>query len=361
MADTGLQLWTLTAGITGRIHEMAQRAEAAGWHGLAVVDSQNLTGDCYVALALAAKATERIGLGTAVTNPVTRHPAVTACAIASVHAASGGRASLGIGRGDSALAHLGRAPAGVRLLERYVEALQAYLRGERIPFGELGFNEEAAPDVSTLGLADSPEASRILWLDPTPGKVPVEVAATGPRVIAAAARHADRVLLALGADPERIAWAIETIRAARREAGLDPEDIRIGSYVNCAAHSDAEVARGLVRGGLTTFARFAVMHGQVAGPATDEQRKVFSALHEGYDMTRHTRADSPQADLMTPDFVDRYAVVGPPERVNERLRELGGLGIDKLVVIGPTAGADREAAREAEALMAAEVLPEFAA
>lgn len=353
------QLWTLAAGLPGRIAGLARRAEAAGWHGLAVVDSQNLAGDCYVALTLAATASERIGLGTAVTNPVTRHPAVTAGAIASVQAASSGRACLGIGRGDSSLAHLGRAPASVSLLERTVEAIQAYLRGEALPFEALDFHEQVAPGVSTLGLADVPGASRLLWLDPGIPKVPVEVAATGPRVIGVAARHADRILFALGADPERLAWAIETARAARRAAGLDPDGIRFGSYVNCAVAKDPEVARGLVRGGLTTFARFAVMHGKVEGPATEEQREVLGALHRRYDMKRHTRSDSPQAALLPADFVDRYAVVGPPERCCERLRQLASLGLDKLVLVGPTAGADRDAARESERLMAAEVLPAF--
>jgi 5,10-methylenetetrahydromethanopterin reductase len=354
------ELWTLTAGLPQHVARAAERAEAAGWHGLAVVDSQNLSGDSYVSLAFAATATTRLGLGTAVTNPVTRHPAVTAGAIASLHSASGGRACLGIGRGDSALAHLGRAPATVRVFERYVEALAAYLRGEAIPFSALAFHEQVAPDVSALGLADTPTASRITWIDGRAPKVPLEVAATGARVIGVAARHADRILFALGADPERIAWGIETARQARRDAGLDPAGIAFGSYVNCAAHADLGAARALVRGGLTTFARFAVMHGTVSGPATAEQREVLGALHRGYDMTRHTRADSPQAELLTPAFVDRYAVVGPPAACLSRLRELAALGLDKFVVIGPTAGADRDAARAAEQSFAAEVLPAFA-
>ena len=354
-----VQLWTLTASSPSSIERAAQRAEAAGWHGLAVVDSQNLAGDSYVALTLAAGATERIGLATAVTNPVTRHPAVTASAIASVQVASRGRASLGIGRGDSSLAHLGRAPAGVGTLERYLEVLQAYLRGDRVPFEALTFHEQIAPDVSTLGLADTPEASRILWLDRELPKVPVEVAATGPRVIAAAARHADRVMFALGADPERLAWGIETARKARSQAGLDPDSAVFGAYVNCVAHPEHDVARQLVRGGLTTFARFAVMHGQVAGPATTEQAAVLASLHDGYDMKHHTRADSPQAELLPPAFVDRYAVVGSPKVCRKRLEELAGLGLDKLILIGPTAGADRTAARAAEELLAAEVLPAF--
>jgi alkanesulfonate monooxygenase SsuD/methylene tetrahydromethanopterin reductase-like flavin-dependent oxidoreductase (luciferase family) len=77
-------------------------------------------------------------------------------------------------------------------------------------------------------------------------------------------------------------------------------------------------------------------------------------------MKHHTRADSPQSALLPPEFVDRYAAVGTPESCLVRLQELAGLGLDKLILIGPTAGVDREAARTAEQLLAAEVLPAFA-
>ena len=70
-------------------------------------------------------------------------------------------------------------------------------------------------------------------------KVPVDVAATGPKVIAAAARHADRVTFAVGADAERIRWGMEVARAARAEAGLSAE-IPFGAYVTLIVHDDPE-------------------------------------------------------------------------------------------------------------------------
>lgn len=150
-----------------------------------MVDSQNLSGDPYIALAAAAGATTAIGLGTGVTNPFTRHAAVTACAIATVQEVSNGRAVLGIGRGDSSLAHLGLAPAPPAVLERYLEHLQAYLAGRDIALDEAAPSTAIAP-VSALGLAHAPDASRIAWLPSAQPKVPVDVAATGPKVIAAA-------------------------------------------------------------------------------------------------------------------------------------------------------------------------------
>ena len=93
-----MQLWTTTVASPRTTARVARDREAAGWYGLLVVDSQNLSGDPYVALAMAATATTRLRLGTGVTNSVTRHAAVTACSIASVQRLSGGRAVLGIGR-----------------------------------------------------------------------------------------------------------------------------------------------------------------------------------------------------------------------------------------------------------------------
>src|SRR5215212_5326786 len=115
----------------------AQEIEAAGWDGMLVVDSQYLSGDPYVALALAATTTTKLGLGTGVTNSVTRHAAATATAITSVNRVANGRAVLGIGRGDSALAHLGRAPARLTQFERYLRQLQAYLAGGSVAFGAI--------------------------------------------------------------------------------------------------------------------------------------------------------------------------------------------------------------------------------
>jgi 5,10-methylenetetrahydromethanopterin reductase len=354
---SALELWTLGVADARSAGAQAQRAERAGYDGFAVVDSQNLSGDAYVALALAGRETERIKLGTGVTNPATRHAAATASAIASVHASSGGRAVLGIGRGDSALAHLGRAPARVAVLERYLAELQAYLRGEELPFERVAFDERAAPPLASLGLADAPKASKLHSRPADLPKVPVEVACTGPRVIAAAARHADGVLLAVGADPARVAWGIAETRAAARAAGRDPASLRLGAFVNVVAHPDIGLARTLVRGGLSTFARFSVMHGRVAGPASEVQREVLARVHRGYDMTQHTRGDSAQAGLLAPEFVDRFAVVGSPATCIARLRELLGLGLTKLVLIGPTAGVDPKEAGAAVQRLAAEVMP----
>jgi 5,10-methylenetetrahydromethanopterin reductase len=112
-----------------------------------------------------------------------------------------------------------------------------------------------------------------------------------------------------------------------------------------------------VRGGLTTFARFSVMHGKANGPVSAKDREQLETLVSNYDMKQHTRADSRQAGTLTDDFVDRFAIVGPPERCLSRLRELAALGLDKVAISGGTRGASAEDANTSRDLVARHVLP----
>ena len=199
---------------------------------------------------------------------------------------------VGIGRGDSALAHLGRAPARLGQFERYLRHLQAYLGGKRVPFDEIvDISLKAAPSLSELHLADAPDDSFIGWIAESQAgerKVPVGVAASRPKVIAVAARTADRVMFGLGASLERLQWGIDLARKARKEAELDPDAIEYGAYITCGCHRDADAARNLVLGGLTVQTRFGVMHGKTSGPLSQSQKEVMQALRNSYNMKQHT-------------------------------------------------------------------------
>ena len=165
------EFWVTNFAAPGRAGRIAKLYEDAGWDGLLFTDSQHHNGDVYQSLALASVATKRIGLGTGVTNPLTRNAAVTAAAILSVQVESNGRAIiLGIGRGDSSLGHLGLGPAPVNVLEDYVAKVQGYLRGEAV--------------------VQNNHAAHLKWIEGIP-KPPVDIAATGPRVSAVAGRVTD--------------------------------------------------------------------------------------------------------------------------------------------------------------------------
>lgn len=349
--NSKLEILTAVSANTRQSGDFAKRVEEAGWHGIGIFDSQNLGGDTYVAMALAAAATKRLELSTDVTNPLTRHPAVTAGAIASVQELSGGRAVLGIGRGDSALAYIGHAPVYANFFENYLRSVQTYLRGESVAFEDLTHWRGMAPHVDTLKLADTPDDSRITWLDPNDKKVPVAVAASGPRVIGAAARHADIIMFALGADLGRLEWGLEQAKTARREAGLDPDGVRYGAYLNIVCHPQVEMARELIAF-LDTFVRFSVMHGQTYGPVTQMEQAVLADTHKGFNMRDHSASVMPPAE-----FVDQFAIVGPPDTCIRRIQDVVGLGIDRIVVMGPSVDEAEGERKLAADLMVKEVLP----
>lgn len=359
-----MEIWTAGAASPTRVGDMARKAEDGGWDGLALVDSQNLAPDPYVLLSLAAAATTTLKLATGVTNPLTRHAAAAATVAATVQAISRGRFTLGIGRGDSSLAHLGLAPASPGPFERYLIRLQGYLSGEEVPFEADADGGDVAPASDRLGLAGGPSSSRIRWIEAAGRaglpKVPVDVAASGPKVIAIAARRAERVSFAVGASPARIGWAIDQYRQARvgtPGATTDNDPAGIGAYVPVLVHPDRDAARRHISGGLASFARFSVMHGTVSGPVDERGRRSLEAVHDTYDMNHHFSHGSPQSRGLPPEVVDEFGIAGPPDYCIERLQHLQGLGLTKLVLLGGGIGMDREALVQSRDLLAHEVLP----
>jgi 5,10-methylenetetrahydromethanopterin reductase len=303
-------------------------------------DTQCINADPFVGLTAAAAATTTLKLGVGVTNPVTRHPAVTACAIASVQVESEGRAVLGIGRGDSAVSRLNRPAASVEALERYVKQLQGYLAAEAV---DIGGKESSLEWLGALSLP----------------KVPVDVAATGPAVIAVGARLAERVTFNVGADVPRLARSVALAQDTRRAAGLDPAELSLGAWVPVAPHPSTAVGRDLVKGVTAVYARFQAMPGHPADAVRAEDSRLITALGEQYDNSRHGRADAAHVALLDDDFIDRFAVVGPPERCVERLWEMIELGLHRLLIVGPNRLGLPDEAATSRRLLTDVVIPEL--
>lgn len=350
-----VELWSIRLAFPGATVRWARRCEDEGWDGIGIGDSQNLAADVYAEMALAAAATTRIGLSTTVTNPLTRHPAVTAGAIATVHAESGGRAVLGIGRGDSALAHLGLAPVAVSVLAHQLEQLRGYLGGDEVPF-DAPLGTAAVRSSADLHLAGGPTGSRLEWLPADLAPVPIDVYATGPKVIALGARRADRVTFAVGSDPTRLRWAIETARAARAEAGL-ADDQPMGAFVPMVVHPDQAVARALISGAVASFARFSVMHGQVLGPADEAQRQALGDIYAAYDMNSHFTSGSPQSAALTDEVIDAFCVAGPASYCVDRLEEMAELGLNRIFINAGVPGADTTELQASRRRLVDDVLP----
>ena len=319
-----MEIGLLMLATPGTAREIAERTEAAGFSHLAFGDTQNIGPEAWGQLMLAASASERIRLGTGVTNPVTRDAAITASAALALQVESEGRAFCGIGRGDSALAKIGRRPERVDVFGRYLDHLRGYLAGEL---------------VDRDGTKSRIEWSAALDLPP----VPVEVAATGPRVIELAAQRADGILFCLGADPEVLARALESARSSARAVGRDPDSLRCGAFVNCVVDDDVSSAREIARGGVSVFARFSGWSKRAVVPRTAELEAATSELGNSYEMDEHAQAANRGAQELDDAFIDQFAVLGPPARVKERFEALARVGLDFVTIAPGSSDMDWEA------------------
>jgi 5,10-methylenetetrahydromethanopterin reductase len=328
--------WLGTFVVPGRIADLAQMVERDGWAGLALTDSQSLGGDTFAALAVAAQVTERITLATGATNPATRHPAVVASAIATVQVESRGRAWLGIARGDSAMAYIGRAPLPLSEFGTGLAQIQTLLRGQTVDFGGT--------------------ESRLQWLaQQSVAKVPLAVAATGPKVIELAARVADAITFSVGAEPQRLRPAIALARETRAAAGLPP--LRLGAYINAVAHPEVDVARAQVRGRMGVYARFSTMDRRVMSALPAADRAVAEELVRTYDMQSHAATGARHEAALDDDFVDRFGIVGPSADVAQRLTEIVKLGLDHVVIVGHSRNTPPEVLAESSRRFGQEVIP----
>jgi 5,10-methylenetetrahydromethanopterin reductase len=332
-----VEYWISAFGLPSVFARAAAEYEDDGWDGVRLGDTPNRLPDSFGQLVAASLATTTIRLGTGVTNPATRLAVSTAAGIATVQVESGGRASLGIGRGDSSHICLGLSPAPLPVFARYITRVQQYLRGEVVPVDPAD-GGGLIPPIARLGLKSDGLPNSLQWLPADYQPVPVDVAASGPRVIELAAGLVDHVSFAVGAELGRLRWAIQHARETRRRAGLPLESLSLGAYIPIMVHPDRDVARTRIRSTVASFARMSLMHpGQTASGVTPEDTAVYETIRNGYEVSGHFhhRVASTQAASLPDEFVDRFGVAGPAGYCRERLGELADLGLDRLYLTPP--------------------------
>jgi probable F420-dependent oxidoreductase len=282
-------------------------AEESGFSHAWMWDSHVLWQDVYPIFTLMAAETERIHLGTCVTNPITRDPTVTASALATLNEISGGRMEMGIGRGDSAQRVLGRGPVTVAALERACHVIRDLAEGRPVDL-------------------DGTEV-QLKWSEGH--RLPVWVAAYGPKALRCAGRVADGLILQL-ADPFIIEWALGYLREGAEQAGRNPDDIKVMAAAPAYLSDDLAYAREQVRWFPALVSNHVVdlvrRYHQAGLPA---ELTHYIAAREGYDYAHHGRAGSENAEFVTDEVVDRFCVLGSPEQVRARLGELHDLGVDQ--------------------------------
>ncbi|MEU2833939.1 TIGR03842 family LLM class F420-dependent oxidoreductase [Streptomyces lavendulae] len=313
--DFGLVLQTDPPA--SQVISLMKRAERNGFRYGWTFDSTVLWQEPFVIYSQILANTQKLHIGPMVTNPGTRTWEVTASTFATLNDMYGNRTVCGIGRGDSAMRVAGRAPNTLARLGEAIEVIR-----------DLAEGREAVVDGNPL---------RIPWIKD--GRLPVWMAAYGPKALALTGRKADGFILQL-ADPFLTEWMVKAVRQAATEAGRDPASITIcvaaPAYVTADDSAAALAhARDQCRwfGGMVGnhVADLVSRYGEHSGMVPDALTEYIKARH-GYDYSHHGRAGNPSTDFVPDEIVDRFCLLGPVEAHIEKLRALRDLGVDQFAV-----------------------------
>jgi probable F420-dependent oxidoreductase len=299
-----------------RVVDLARRAENFGFTHVWTFDSHLLWQEPYVVYSQILSATHRVTVGPMVTNPATRDWTVTASLYATLNDMFGNRTICGIGRGDSAVRVINGKPVTLAYLRESIGVIRGLANGEAVQYKG-----------STL---------RFPWSHGS--KLPVWVAAYGPKALALAGEVGDGFILQL-ADPDITAWSIAAVRKAAADAGRNPDDISIcvaaPAYVTDG--TDAGLARGRDQcrwfGGMVgNHVADIVSRYGAEGAAVPKALSDYIADREGYDYNSHGKAGHAHTDFVPDEVIDRFCLIGPVEQQVARLNELRDFGVDQFAL-----------------------------
>ncbi len=259
----------------------------------------------------AAAVTARIGLGLAVVNPYTRHPALLAMETATLAGIAPGRVVLGLGTGVRHWieGQMGiPAPRPLATLSDCVDVVRRLWAGERV--------SRDGRDFSVRDVA--------LEFKPAQSELPIVLGVKGPRALALAGAIADGVVCSIMSSPAHVRRVRETTAAARRSAGR-AGPFPILAYVPVSIGRDAAAARRSVRPRLARY--LAHLHGQTILAEAGVSESQTLAIR------RARAAGESGAALVTEEQIDTFALAGTPDQVRERLGGWIDAGLDTPIAL----------------------------
>jgi probable F420-dependent oxidoreductase len=288
--------------------EILRAAESAGFHQFWHFDSHILWQECYSKLGwlIAQSRSEGMEFGLAVTNPITRDPAVTASAFATLNEVTDGRMICGIGRGDSSVRITERKPANLAAVEEAIHIVRKLGSGQPM----------------TIDGVDA----QIEWAQ---GRVPVYVAGYGPKALRLAGRVGDGVIFQV-ADPFFIQWGMQHVRAGAEEAGRDPSEIVIHCATATYISDDRDEARECVR----WFPALVGNHiADVIRHHDPEVLPDYIAEYVGartdYDYRHHDEPGYEHGSYVPDEICDRFCVIGSVQECLAKVQELAEIGVSE--------------------------------
>jgi 5,10-methylenetetrahydromethanopterin reductase len=292
----------------GTMRELTRQSEDLGYSNVWYGDSPNIWREGYVTMGACAVGTERIIIGTGVTNPVTRHPSVMASTWATLAEWLPGRVALGIGVGDSALETMGRKPTTLAKLEQWVAN-----------FRKLQAGQEATEE-------QSGKPFHLAY--PVPGNVPVYIGASAPKILKLAGRIADGVIMLVGTDPIFIEAGLRTIEEGARESGRSLADIDVVLWTPTSILDDRSAAREVVK---AHVARIVIRPLPADLPA--EQMEQVLRIRQAYNYYEHMVNVAGHGSQVPDSLVNHFALAGTPEECAQQLRGISQTGVNQVAIV----------------------------
>ena len=293
---------------------LAKLSEKLGYSHVWIGDSHLIWREAYVNMAAAALSTTKVKLGTGVTNPLTRHPSVVASAYATLEELAPGRFIVGIGLGDSSVETMGMKPARLDYLEKTIQQMRALLAGEEVEL----------------------ETGKIHLKHPCKNKIPIYIAASGPKMLELSGRIADGIIALVGVADEYLRQAKEKIEAGAKAAGRKLSDIKLVLWVPCAV-SDKAPAKDAVKAHVARV----VAH-PLPFSLNDKEQKVLDDIRRTYDYYHHMEQEANHAEVIPDWLVDKFAVAGTVSECRAQVDRIKKSGIQQIAIIPYSApGEDR--------------------
>jgi 5,10-methylenetetrahydromethanopterin reductase len=284
---------------------LAKLSEDLGFSHIWIGDSHLIWREAYVNLTAAALNTSRIKLGTGVTNPLTRHPSVIASAFATLEELAPSRLIVGIGLGDSSVETMGMKPAKLAYFEKVLQQMHDLFAGKEVQL----------------------ETGKIHLKHPCKTKVPIYIAASGPKMLELSGRIADGIIVLVGIADEYLRQAREKIAAGAKAAGRKLTDINLVLWVPCAV-SDKTPAKNAVKAHVARV---------VAHPLPyvldEKEQKVLADIRKTYDYYHHMEQEANHAEVIPDWLVDKFAIAGTVSECRAQVERIKKSGIGQIAII----------------------------
>jgi 5,10-methylenetetrahydromethanopterin reductase len=286
----------------GDLIRLGELAEHLGFAHFFYVDVR-FHRECYIGLASVAMRTRRLLLGTGVTDPYSRHPAITAASIATLDELSAGRAILGLGLGGAGFRELGiQKTLPVAALRESIGMMRRLWRGERVTL-----------DGKVVSVSNG-------WLEfaPARSEIPIYIATQGEQISRLAGELADGVLIANTTTEQGLEFYLRRIAegAAKTERTLRNIDINLRWEICISPDEAAAVLvmrRRLAQRLINGYPNWGFLK-QLGVNVTPE----FEALAARRDSTLLDQA----VEALPMEVVDANMLAGNAERVASRIAPL---------------------------------------